>query len=545
MVNTLLTTLNRAELLANYAGGFWRSETIYGRVHEHMTATPGKVAIRESMRVTTYAGLIAGADALAGELAAAGLRPGDRVAVWLPSRAETAMAILACSRGGYVGCPSLHRQHTSADVATLVDRMRAQAVIAEKGYGADRATPGEEPTLTGSHRPRLVKLLHPAGAEAPHEGTPPTLDAPRTDPDTVVYLAFTSGTTGRPKGVMHSDNTLLAATRAMAADWSIGSDSVVYSFSPMSHNLGFGAMLLALTEGGELVVHDVPKGASLASRLHETGATFAFGVPTHAMDLVAELRAPGAPDVSALRGFRISGASVPPHLATELMHLGIAPQTGFGMTEAGSHHYTRPQDPPERVSTTSGRPIAGYEVRIVSGQDPDLELGPGEMGQITGRGASLMLGYFGDQEATEDAFTRSGWFLTGDLGFVDDEGYLHVTGRVKDVIIRGGHNIYPALIENLTTELVDVDKAAAVPVPDERLGERVCLVVSSRDGSPLDKSRLLEHLRARGLSRFDMPEFFLQLEDMPLTPSGKVLKRAVADAIADGHSLPEPVATRA
>jgi acyl-CoA synthetase len=359
-----------------------------------------------------------------------------------------------------------------------------------------------------------------------------------------VYLAFTSGTTGEPKGVMHSDNTLLAPVRALAADWSLDGGATVYSLSPLSHNLGFGAMVLALTHGGELVVHDLPRGASLADRLAETGATFVFGVPTHAIDLLAELRERGTETLGRLRGFRISGAAVPPVVAQGLLEHGIVPQSGYGMTEAGSHHYTRPDDPPEVIVGTSGRACAAYEVRIVSQEDPDVELPNGEIGQIAGRGASQMLGYFGDQFVTEESFNSTGWFLTGDLGWLDDHRNLRITGRKKDLIIRGGHNIYPSRIENLAHRHEDVAQAAVIPVPDERLGEKVCLVVTGAGGRSVDPEQLLAHLDAAGLSKYDMPEYFAQVPAMPLMPSGKVLKRRLQEWVDQGELAPTPVRFR-
>jgi acyl-CoA synthetase (AMP-forming)/AMP-acid ligase II len=279
----------------------------------------------------------------------------------------------------------------------------------------------------------------------------------------------------------------------------------------------------------------------LLDRLKETGAEFLFGVPTHAIDLLAEIRARGAQRVGAVRGFRISGAAAPAAVVTELMQYGIVPQSGYGMTETCSHQYTLPDDPLERIVETCGRACAGYEVRIWRQDDPDIEAAPGEVGEIGGRGSSLMLGYFDDQQETETAFNAQGWFMTGDLGWLDEAGYLHVTGRKKDVIIRGGRNIHPASIEALALQLDAIEKAAAFPVGDARLGERVCLAVLPRRGMQMDAVAILEHLDASGLSRYDMPEFILQLTEMPLTASGKLLKRELVRRVTKGQLQPVPV----
>jgi len=165
----------------------------------------------------------------------------------------------------------------------------------------------------------------------------------------------------------------------------------------------------------------------------------------------------------------------------------------------------------------------------------------GEIGQIGGRGASLMLGYFDDQAATEDSFNAHGWFMTGDLGWVDANGYLRITGRKKDVIIRGGHNIYPARIEALAMRHPAVARAAAFPVADARLGEKVCLAVMTAPGADIDGAALLAHLDAAGLSKFDMPEYVLLLDEIPLTATGKILKRDLVEQVRAGRLQPLPV----
>jgi len=361
------------------------------------------------------------------------------------------------------------------------------------------------------------------------------------NPNRVLYLAFTSGTTGLPKGVMHSDNTLLANARALASDWSIADRSVVYSMSPLSHNLGFGAMIMALSVGGQIVVHDLPRGRSLVDRLVDTGTTFLVGVPTHAIDLLVEVKARSLSGIGRLAGFRISGASAPREVVSDLLKFGIVPQSGYGMTETCSHQYTLPDDDPRLIVESCGKSCPGYEIRIFSREDPDLEMPVGEVGQIGGRGASLMLGYFNDQAATEDSFNRDGWFMTGDLGWVDDNGYLRVTGRKKDVIIRGGHNIYPAHIEALASRHDAIQRVVAVPVPDQRLGEKVCLAVMLHPGKIATADEILHHLDASGLSKYDMPEYFLQVEEIPLTASGKIRKRDVVDWIAEGRVQPTAI----
>jgi acyl-CoA synthetase (AMP-forming)/AMP-acid ligase II len=547
-MNTLLTLFNTDRLHDFTRAGFWRDDTFYDLVRGWAERAPDRVAVRSVNGDITYDALLGLVDALATDLDAAGLTQGQRVAVWLPSRPETIVALLACSRNGYICCPSLHRDHTVGDIVDLLKRMRAAAVVAEEGYGADANKHDFFAKLGGVETLRKVyRLEKSAAGGAPAVVAPggPVTPAPNGNPNTVLYLAFTSGTTGVPKGVMHSDNTLLANARALASDWRINESAVVYSLSPLSHNLGFGAMIMALAMGGQIVIHDLPRGASLVDRLIETGTTFLVGVPTHAIDLLAELKARNLSGIGKLQGFRISGAQAPRETVAELIARGIIPQSGYGMTETCSHQYTLPNDDPRLIVESCGRSCPGYEIRIFDREDPNRELKAGEIGQIGGRGASLMLGYFDDQKATEESFNRDGWFMTGDLGWVDENGYLRITGRKKDVIIRGGHNIYPARIEALAATHHAVHRVAAVAVPDERLGERVCLAVMVRPGKSVEAEDILRHLDDAGLSKYDMPEFFLRVDEIPLTASGKMRKRDVVDWIADGRVKPEPVRLRA
>jgi acyl-CoA synthetase (AMP-forming)/AMP-acid ligase II len=546
MTGALLTLLNAPTLAAYTASGLWGNETIYQLAARHARATPAAFAVRDHHRRLTYPVLVEAADRLAANLAGHGVRSGDRVAVWLPSRVETAIALLACSRNGYVCCPSLHRDHRVGEIVALVDRMRAAAVIAQPGYATDAGRHDLFAQLADRDFLRAAyRIGPPDAAAAPFAdlaGSALVLPV-SCDANQIMYLPFTSGTTGQPKGVLHSDNTLLGTARMMVRDWRL-ERSVLYTVSPLSHNLGLGALITALSGGGELVVHDLPRGHSLLDRLEETGAGFLFGVPTHAIDLLSELRARRAERLGVVRGFRISGAPAPTSVVTELMRYGVVPQSGYGMTETCSHQYTLPGDTPERIVDTCGRCCQGYEIRIWRQDNPDVEAAPGEIGQIGGRGASLMLGYFDDQAATEAAFNAQGWFMTGDLGRVDDAGYLRITGRLKDVIIRGGRNIYPARIEALAMGHDAVKKAAAFALTDPRLGERVCLAVVARQDMRAEPEAILRHLDMAGLSRYDMPEFILPLEEMPLTASGKVIKRELARWVEEGRIRPLPVRFR-
>lgn len=532
MRSRILSLRDPAEAERFHAAGLWGEHSSYELFRAWAWRAPDRVAVVERDRTFTYSEVLDAVDRVATDLRGRGLTSGERVAAWLPSRAETVVLFLACSRERFVFTPSFHRDHTAADVASLCERAAVRLVVVQDGYGADSARTTLAEQVSALDHPPVVVSLAPAAARPDGplfpDCSPPARPAPAADAGSVVYLAFTSGTTGRPKGVMHSDYTLLAPAEAMARDWSLSDSSVIYSLSPLSHNLGFGAMVMSLAIGATLVVHDLERGASLVDRLEQLRVSFVFGVPTHAIDLLGELRATGRtlPDV---QGFRVSGAALPSSVAEGLVAAGIRPQVGFGMTEAGSHHYSRPDDPVEVLLNTAGRPFEGHEVRILDPDDAARELPVGEVGQIASRGPSVMLGYFDDQRLTEEAFTSDGWFLTGDLGAVDEQGYLRIAGRQKDIIVRGGHNIAPGRIEDLALRHPSVRSAAAVAIADPRLGERVGLVLVTSE--VLDSDDVLRHLANEGLSKYDMPEYLATIDAMPLTPSGKVLKRQVVAEI--------------
>ena len=211
------------------------------------------------------------------------------------------------------------------------------------------------------------------------------------------------------------------------------------------------------------------------------------------------------------------------------------------MTENGSHSYTMPQDSPEVITGSCGRSCEAYEAKIFVEDRPDEEAELGSVGEIGGRGAMLMLGYFGNQQATENAFNQHGYLMSGDLGRVDEQGNLQVVGRRKDIIIRGGHNIHPARIEDLALRHPDVLRAAAIAVPDDRLGEKVCLAIMLTGTNEPTGEDMMLHLVAQGLSRYDLPEFFVVLGEFPLTASGKILKRVLVEWHRAGRFAAIPI----
>jgi acyl-CoA synthetase len=544
MTNTLLTLHDPAAARRYYDAGLWRDDTLYSLVAGHAATRPDAHALRDSERRLTWRELKDWTDAAAASLHDAGVVKGQRVALWLSNRVETVVALLACARNGYVCNPSLHRNYTVEEILGLLERIKAVALFAEEDYGADADR--NDPFGPASELPAMKRVYRlPAGRTPGHDFPAP--DAAATPPhaennsDQVFYLAFTSGTTGTPKGVMHSANTLLANCRDMVKDWRHGPDTVLLSLSPLSHHIAWVAVGQALHAGAELVINDPPVGMQPLDWILETGATYVMGVPTHAMDILADQQARGLDRIGRVKLFYMAGAPIPPSTAEAFLAQGINPQNVYGMTENSSHQYTRPSDDPATITATCGRGGPAYDVRIFQENNADAEAAPGEVGQIGGRGACLMLGYFDNQDATESSFNRDGWFMSGDLGRIDDNGCLEIVGRLKDIIIRGGHNIHPKRIEDLAIKHPGIDKAAAFAIADDRLGEKVCLgIIPTTDPAP-EPDAVLNQLFEAGLSKYDMPEYFIAMPEFPLTPSGKILKRELVEWAKAGRITPNPV----
>jgi acyl-CoA synthetase len=546
----LLTLHDPSRAREFYEQGLWRSDTLYSLLAKHANERPNAYALRDSQHRLTWRELLNWVDAVAHDLDQAGVPPGGRVSIWLPNRVESFITLLACSRNGYVANSSLHQNYTVAEIVELLRSIQSSALVTQAGYGANGSDQdvfnlaAELPTMKRIYQASsgINGLNASRGAAFPlPEKRAKAARQPNSNPDKITYLAFTSGTTGKPKGLMHSDNTLLANGRAMVKDWHHDESTIALSLSPVSHHIATVGLEQSLVAGFELVLNDPPVGMNSLDWILECGATYVMGVPTHAIDIQAAMKQRGLNRLGNVKVFYMAGAPIPEETARTFLDQGTLPQNVYGMTENGSHQYTLPTDDRDTIVKTCGRSCEVYQVKIFSQENESIEAKPGEVGEIGGRGAMLMLGYFDNQSATENSFNRDGDLMSGDLGWLDDRDNLHFVGRKKDLIIRGGHNIYPARIEDLAHRHTQVQKAAAFPVADARLGEKVCLAVIARGNTKLDAYAMLEHLFQSGLSKFDMPEYFIQLDAFPLTASGKVLKRELVEWAKSGRIKPTAV----
>ncbi|WP_265516949.1 class I adenylate-forming enzyme family protein [Nitratireductor luteus] len=526
-----LTLHNPGVAQRYYDAGLWTQDTFYSLLVANAAARPDVPALRDGTSHLTWAEVLARVDGIAAELRIYGLQGGDRVSIWMSNKLEGILMFLACAREGFACNPSLHRTHTCAEIGTRLNRLSTRILLTEDGWGADRTTANFDAILSE------VKSLKMVFTPETLPGAAPNLAQPNTDPDCVAYLAFTSGTTGEPKCVMHSHNTLLANARELARDWNHGPETSILTLSPLSHHIAWVAVAQWLIAGGNLTTDDAPAGLSRLDWIIESGASYVMGVPTHAMDILESQKQRGLRRLGDVEVFYMAGSPIPPSVADAFVRQGIKAQNVYGMTENSSHQYTHPDDDIETIVNTCGRGGSAYEVRIFDSDDQDTQLPAGGIGQIGGRGAALMLGYFDDQNATEKSFNKDGWFMSGDLGSLDERGNLTIEGRIKDLIIRGGHNIYPAHIEAVAMRHDRVERVACFPVADPRLGERVCIAIIG-DAEPED---LLLHLAEEGLSKYDMPEYFLRVDSFPLTASGKILKRELVE-MANRHEIkPTPI----
>lgn len=526
-----LTIHHPANAARYYDQGLWKNETFYDLVNRHARERPDAIALQDGHRAVSWREVLRWVDGVACGLREFGLVGGDRVSIWMSNRIEAIVTFLACAREGFACNPSLHKTYTCAEIVELLSALSVRAFLTEPGWGADRESVDLDSMLV--RLPSLKMVYSPETLPSPAgNGTPAC-----ADPNKVAYLAFTSGTTGAPKCVMHSDNTLLANARDLVSDWNHGPDTVLLSLSPLSHHIAWVGVAQWLLCGGRFVTDDPPSGMSRLDWIEATGATYVLGVPTHAMDILSEQERTGRRGLGRVSVFYMAGAAIPPTTAAAFLDQGVKPQNVYGMTENSSHQYTHPDDTADIIVMTCGRGGKAYEVRLFDPADPDKEIATGEIGQIGGRGAALMLGYFGNQAATETSFNRDGWFLSGDLGIIDDASNLRIEGRLKDLIIRGGHNIYPSHIEAAAACHDGVDRVAAFPVPDDRLGERVCIAVSGT----VEPKELMRHLREQGISKYDLPEYFVRMESFPLTASGKILKRELTQRVRRGELRPTPI----
>lgn len=472
---------------------------------------PGKAALHLDSGWVTHGELDAACARTAGWLAGQGVAPGERV--------------LLCGRNS--------RNLVTAYLAIL--RCGAVVVLANPVYTADElghlvADSGAALAFADAPASQALRELGvrvvPLEAELPAAAPAPV--AARGSGD-VAMLAYTSGTTGVPKGVALSHGNLLASIRGVLLAWRWQEDDVLVHALPLSHQHGLGGVHATLVTGSSAVILDGFEPASLAAAARDHRATVLFAVPSIYRRLVAEPAAARTLRDAGLR-LAISGsAPLSPELADAVReHTGLVPLERYGSTEAGLD-VSNPIDGPRKVGTV-GLPLPGIELRLADESGADVA--PGGEGEVLVRGPQVFSRYWNRPEATAAAFHDGGWFRTGDLGRLDADGYLSITGRIKELIITGGMNVYPREVELALERHPAVAAAAVAGLPSPRWGEQVTAWVVPEPGSEVDTVELLEHGR-KLLAGYKCPKQVFLAESLPRNSMGKLQRRALVAAAAE------------
>ncbi|MCW2620481.1 MAG: acyl-CoA synthetase (AMP-forming)/AMP-acid ligase [Frankiales bacterium] len=495
-----------------------------------VAATPdGPALVDERGRTRTWQQTRQGALEVAGGLAELGVGPGTVVAWQLPTGIEAVELAVALSVLGAVQCPLLpiYRERELTHIAA---ETRAELLLTPGvRRGHDHAAVAR--ALTG---PRHV-LCDP---DVPR-GTPYDRDPAPAAPDAVRWLVYTSGTTAAPKGACHTDLSLTAAALGSIERVPITAEDRQAIIFPITHIGGIAVLVAALVAGTPLFLTEQFDPAVTIAQMRDFGVTLAgAGTPFfQAYVSAAQLRS--EPLFPTLRSYAGGGAPIPPQLRLALREQpgGFGMLPCYGLTEAPMMTYGGLDDPAERLVRTEGRPTAGARIRIV-GPD-EQELGAGQEGEVRLSGPQVMRGYL-DPELDAAAFDDQRWFRSGDLGRLDEDGYLVLTGRLKDVIIRNMENVSPLEVETALLGHPDVADVAVEGVPDARTGERVCaVVVLSPGAAPMDVAAAAAWCRAQGLMAQKLPERVELVEALPRTATGKVAKNELRASLG-GPGLSGP-----
>jgi len=532
-VPRLVPTHPAPDAALHRATGAWRPDTLWQAFVATVARQPRRLAVVEGDVRLDFATLAARATHLSGGLARLGVGPGDPVAFQLPNWWETLVVLLAIAQRGAVGVPVLP-----------ILREREVEFILTESEARVLFVPGQlrdcdHRALASAVRPRLPQLEQVVAVrDQPSShmlafgdlaGAAPAEDAPQVDASAIAFLIYTSGTTAAPKGVLHSHQTLLAEARSLGPVHGLGPGDVVLMPSPLTHVSGIAHALLVPAALGTTAVL-MPRwdaGAALGLIAAER-VTYMVGAPTFLRDLALH-PALDPIQVESFRLFSCGGADVDPALVSEAAaKLGCVAKRVYGSTEFPTITTTGPDDPPARRIDSEGRPIGTVTIRLVD--DDGREVPAGVEGEILARGPECFLGYR-DAALNADTFTPDGWFRTGDLGTVDAAGYLRITGRKKDIIIRKGENISAREVEELLATHPSAAEVAVVGTPDPAAGEIACAVLRLRPGVPAPTlPELSAHLLARGLSKRKLPERLEIVESFPRTESGKIQKRALRNS---------------
>ncbi len=536
--------LDAGQIATRRASGAWRNRTLADEARALAEAEPERITHWDGTGAHEVGGLLADAEALAAALWARGLRPGDVASLQLPNWREAVVIDLAAVLIGLVVNPIVPI-YRDAEVGLILKDCRARVLFIPDSFrGLDFVA------MLARLRPGLPDLTHviqvrPATAQAGDltsliaEGRGVHVPWPKVAPEAAKLIMYTSGTTGRPKGVLHSHETLRRALEASARHWQLDRGAVFLMPSPVTHVTGFSfGIEMPFLCGTRTVLMEKWNAEAALDEIDTHGANATVGATPFLQELAEAARRHNRP-LPSLRIFACGGAAVPP----EVVRRATAAFANcrvcrvYGSTEAPmiTQGFVGASEG-DLAAETDGE-LIDFEVKVVDDAGATLERG--SEGEILTRGPALFLGY-ADPGQTAEAFDADGYFRTGDIGFVTPQNAVVITGRKKDLIIRGGENLSAKEIEDALHRHPGVREAAAVSMPHARLGETVCVYVIPEGAARPDLAELAAFLEAQGLAKQKFPERVELVDDFPRTASGKIkkdiLRRMIAEAVAEKSS---------
>ena len=501
-------------------------------VREHAAARGDTVAIRCADRSLTYTDLDVRSSRLAQALRATGVASGDRVCFLDRTAPEVVELLFAVAKIGAVAVP-LNWRLAAPELERVVEDTRSRLLIAGPEY---------EETATALTAPRSLELIVTGSGYEDWLAAHPASDpGARGETHDVVVQMYTSGTTGVPKGVLTTHRNLTAAAET-SPEWEFDGSSVSLTPLPMFHIGGIGWAYLGLWNGATTILVRDFDATAVLDVMVDSRVTNAVLVPTMLQLLTAVPRS-GDRDFGALRAIAYGASPITtPVLKAALATFrcsfygiyGLTESTG-GVVQLGPEDHD-PDGPREHLLRAAGKPFRWVELRVVDPETGD-ERPDGEIGEVWLRAPNVSPGYFERAEETAATLTSDGWLRTGDGGYLDTEGYLFLTDRVKDMIVSGGENVYPVEVEEVLSRHPDVLEVAVIGVPDERWGETVLALVVAREGHDVDTADLVAFARER-LAGYKLPRAVILVPDLPKTPTGKVPKRELRERYGAGVLSP-------
>ncbi len=523
-------TFNEQRRAAYRQQGLWGDASLADYWQQTARAMPDKIAVVDNHGASyTYSALDHAASCLANWMLAKGIESGDRIAFQLPGWCEFTVIYLACLKIGAVSVPLLPSWR-EAELVWVLNKCQAKMFFAPTLFKQTR--PVDLILPLQNQLPQLQQIvgvdkLAPATSSLSlsqiiADNTPLTT-AITVHGDELAAVLFTSGTEGLPKGVMLTHNNILASERAYCARLNLTWQDVFMMPAPLGHATGFlHGVTVPFLIGARSVLLDIFTPDACLALLEQQRCTCMLGATPFVYDLLNLLEKQPA-DLSALRFFLCGGTTIPKKVARECQQRGIKLLSVYGSTESSPHAVVNLDDPLSRFMHTDGYAAAGVEIKVVD--DAHKTLPPGCEGEEASRGPNVFMGYFDEPELTARALDEEGWYYSGDLCRMDEAGYIKITGRKKDIIVRGGENISSREVEDILLQHPKIHDACVVAMPDERLGERSCAyVVLKAPHHSLSLEDVVTFFSRKRVAKYKYPEHIVVIEKLPRTASGKIQK---------------------